>query len=71
MDDVKSFKLELVSEEELDNGDVLMRFDMDEMAIKFTSEIGLKMCLICGALDITIEEAFDTLLKTWPLEGEV
>ena len=71
MDDVKSFKLEFVSEEELDNGDVLMSFDLDERAIKFTSEIGLKMCLICGALNINIEEAFETLLKTWPLEGEV
>lgn len=63
--------IEVVSETILEDGGALYTFDVDNEAACTLGEIGLKLLLYCAALEITVEEAFETLLKTWPLEDEV
>jgi hypothetical protein len=63
--------IEVVSETLLEDGGVLYTFDVDNETACTLGEIGLKLLLYCAALEITVEEAFETILNTWPLEEEV
>ena len=63
--------IEIVAETILEDGGGLYTFDVDNETACTLGEIGLKLLLYCAALEITVEEAFETLLGTWPLEDEV
>lgn len=56
-----NFFVEFVRERELPNGEVVMTFDLGPEATKAASELGLKLLMYMGALNISSEEAFTIL----------
>lgn len=55
------FFVDFVRERELPNGEVVMTFELGPEATKAASELGLKLLMYMGALNISSEEAFAIL----------
>lgn len=58
------FSVEFVKETELPNGEVMLTFDLGDKAAQAASELGLKLLLYLGALEISAEQAFQTIWDT-------
>ena len=58
------FCVEFVKEVELPSGDVMLTFDLGGKAVRASSELGLKLLLYLGALNISAEQAFQTIWDT-------
>ena len=64
------YEVTFVSESKLEDGSVVMAFDMGQGASHKASEVGLKLLLYVGALGITFEEAFDAIWNTHGPKGD-
>lgn len=55
------FYVEFVKEVELPSGDVMLTFDLGAKAVRASSELGLKLLLYLGTLNISADQAFQTI----------
>ena len=64
------YEVTFVSERKLEDGSVVMAFDIGQGASHKASELGLKFLLYVGALGITFEKAFDAIWNTHGPKGD-
>jgi len=59
------YSVTFIEEKHLPDGNVKLTFDVGYEAIKYAGEAGLKLFLYVGALDITLEQAFEAIWETY------
>ena len=61
----EGYNVTFVKEKHLPDGNVMLTFDVGYEAIKYAGEAGLKLFLYMGALDITLDQAFEAIWNTY------
>lgn len=56
------FDIKTVKVVEHENGDATYTFDMNEEMSQIVGELGLKLLLFCGAVDIPVHDVFDWIM---------
>ena len=64
----EGYNVTFVEEKHLPDGNVMLTFDVGYEAIKHAGEAGLKLFLYMGALDITLDQAFEAIWNTYKRE---
>jgi hypothetical protein len=64
-DDSDGYDVRFITEEHLPDGNVKLTFDVGDKAMHYAGEAGLKLFLYTGALDITLEQAFEAIWETY------
>lgn len=69
-EETDDFYVELVEEVELPDGEVMLTFDLGDKTAQAASELGLKLLLYLGALNLSAEQAFQTIWDTHKPKGD-
>ena len=69
-EETDGFYVEFVKEVELPSGDVMLTFDLGAKAVRASSELGLKFLLYLGALNISADQAFQTIWDAHKPKGD-
>ena len=64
------FYVEFVKEVDLPGGDVMLTFDLGAKAVQASSELGLKFLLYLCALNISADQAFQTIWDAHEPKGD-